>query len=139
MSDRFFLDTNIFAYMFDARAVQKAERARRLIKQAISTRKGIVSYQVVQEFFSLALRKFQPVMTVQEAEEYLTTFFQPLLVVQSIQTFEQAFRLHGRYRLSWYDSMIVAAALENECEILYTEDLQHGQHFGDLQIKNPFI
>ena len=56
MNDKFFLDTNIFAYMFDARASQKAEYARRLIKQAVSTRKGVVSQQVVQEFFNLAFR-----------------------------------------------------------------------------------
>ena len=139
MNDRFFLDTNIFAYMFDARAAQKAERARQLIKQAVSTRKGVVSQQVVQEFFSLALRKFQPAMTLPEAEDYLSTMFQPLLVVQSAQTFKEALQLHSRYRLPWYDALIVAAALESGCEVLYTEDFQHEQRFGELRVKNPFL
>ena len=139
MNDKFFLDTNIFAYMFDARAAQKAEKARRLIKQAVSTRKGVVSQQVVQEFFNLAFRKFQPAMTLAEAEEYLSTVFQPLLIVQSVQTYKEALQLHSRYRLPWYDSLIVAAARESGCEILYTEDFQHEQRFGDLRVKNPFL
>jgi predicted nucleic acid-binding protein len=139
MNDKFFLDTNIFAYMFDARAAQKAEKARRLIKQAVSTRKGVVSQQVVQEFFNLAFRKFQPAMTLAEAEEYLSTVFQPLLIVQSVQTYKEALQLHSRYRLPWYDSLIVAAARESGCEILYTEDFQHEQQFGELRVKNPFF
>ena len=139
MNDKFFLDTNIFVYMFDARAAEKAEKARRLIKQAVSTRKGVVSQQVVQEFFNLAFRKFQPAMTLAEAEDYLSTVFQPLLVVQSIQTYKEALQLQSRYRLPWYDSVIVAAAQERGCEILYTEDFQYEQRFGELQVKNPFL
>ncbi|HEX3154722.1 MAG TPA: PIN domain-containing protein [Candidatus Angelobacter sp.] len=139
MNDKFFLDTNIFAYLFDARAAQKAETARRLIKQAVSTRKGVVSQQVVQEFFSLAFRKFQPAMTVAEAEDFLSTVFQPLLVVQSVQTYKEALQLRSRYRLPWYDSVIVAAARESGCKILYTEDFQHEQRFGELRVKNPFL
>lgn len=139
MNDKFFLDTNIFVYMFDVSAAQKAEKARRLIKQAVSTRKGVVSQQVVQEFFNLAFRKFQPAMTLAEAEDYLSTVFQPLLVVQSVQTYKEALQLHSRYRLPWYDSVIVAAARESGCEILYTEDFQHEQRFGELRVKNPFL
>lgn len=139
MNDKFFLDTNIFAYMFDARAAQKAEQARRLIKQAVSTRKGVVSQQVVQEFFNLAFRKFQPAMTLAEAEDYLSTMFQPLLVVQSIQTYKEALQIHSRYRLPWYDSLIVAAARESGCKIFYSEDFQHEQRFGELRVKNPFL
>ena len=58
MSGRFFLDTNIFAYAFDAGAPAKAKRASQLIRQAADTGKGIVSYQVVQEFFNVAFRRF---------------------------------------------------------------------------------
>ncbi|HET9365535.1 MAG TPA: PIN domain-containing protein [Candidatus Angelobacter sp.] len=139
MSDRFFLDTNIFAYSFDRLAREKANRASRLISQAISTRKGVVSYQVVQEFFNLALNKFPQPISVLDAEQYLVAVFRPLLAVQSSQElFTKALHLRARNRLGWYDSLIVAAALESECKLLYTEDLQHGQRFGELQIYNPF-
>jgi predicted nucleic acid-binding protein len=139
MKDRFFLDTNIFAYSFDTSVASKVRRARELIVQGIGTRKGVVSYQVVQEFFNLALRKFAQPMTAGEAEQYLHAVFRPLLAVQSSQAlFSQALRLQERHRLSWYDSLIISAALESQCAILYTEDLQHGQRFEELQIKNPF-
>ena len=50
-----------------------------------------------------------------------------------------ALRLSDRYRLPWYDSLILAAAIEGQCSLLYSEDLQHGQRFEDLQVENPFL
>lgn len=139
MNGRFFLDTNIFAYCFDTRAAGKMRLANQLVLQGVTTRKGVISYQVVQEFFNVALRKFEEPMTVAEAEQYLTTVFRPLVSVQSSQAlFAQALLLSEKNHLSWYDSLIVAAALESQCTILYSEDLQDGRRFGDLQIKNPF-
>jgi predicted nucleic acid-binding protein len=140
MRDRFFLDTNIFAYSFDSGASAKQKRARDLIVHGIKTRKAVVSYQVVQEFFNLALRKFSRPMNVAEAEQYLQTVFQPLLAVQSSSTlFSHALRLEDKHHLSWYDSLIVAAAVESQCTILYSEDMHDGHRLGELQIKNPFL
>ncbi len=139
MSARFFLDTNIFVYSFDRSSAAKAQRAEKLIRQAVATRKGIVSYQVVQEFFNVALRRFARPMTVAEAEQYLGTVFRPLLAVQSSQALcSAALGLKDKYRLSWYDCLIVAAAMEGRSGVLYSEDFQHGQRFGDLQVENPF-
>lgn len=139
MNVRFFLDTNIFVYSFDRSSAVKAQCSTQLIRQAVATRKGIVSYQVVQEFFNVALRRFAKPMTVAEAEQYLGTVFRPLLVVQSSQAlYSEALRLKGKHRLSWYDSLIVASAIEAQCGVLYSEDLQHGQRFADLQVANPF-
>ena len=140
MNGRFFLDTNIFVYSFDTNAPVKARRAQGLIREAVATRKGFVSYQVVQEFFNVALRRFTQPMNVAEAEQYLASVFRPLIAVHSSQAlYGQALRVSGRYRLSWYDALIVAAAIEGESSVLYSEDLQHGQNFGELQIKNPFL
>ncbi len=140
MSDRFFLDTNIFAYSFDRSAVAKSRRAAQLIRTALKTQKGITSYQVVQEFFNVAFRRFTQPMKVDEAEQYLGTIFRPLLGIHSSQVlYLEALRLQSRRRLSWYDSLIVAAAIQAQCELLITEDLQHGQEFGDLRIENPFL
>lgn len=139
MSDRFFLDTNIFVYSFDSRSAAKAKVATQLIRRAVSTRKGLVSYQVVQEFFNVALRRFEQPMTPAEAEQYLSIMFRPLLTVQSSLTlYSQALALTGKHRLSWYDSLIVSAAMEGQCKILYSEDLQDGQYFGELRVVNPF-
>lgn len=140
MNDKFFLDTNIFAYSFDSAAPAKQKKARELILKGLTARKAVISYQVVQEFFNIALRKFSHPMTVSEAEHYLRTIFQPLLSVQSSYTlFSRALRLEEGHRLSWYDALIVAAAMENQCTILYSEDMHHGHRFGELQIKNPFL
>ena len=140
MSARFFLDTNIFVYSFDRSSDTKDRRAVQLIRQAVTTRKGIISYQVVQEFFNVALRRFAQPMTAPEAEQYLSAVFRPLLAIQSSPVLiSEALRLTARHRLSWYDSLIVAAATEGGCGVLYSEDLQHGQRFGDLRIENPFL
>jgi len=140
MSARFFLDTNIFAYTFDTKAPAKAKRAARLIRQAADTGEGIVSYQVVQEFFNVAFRRFSQPMNVAEAEQYLITVFRPMLAIHSSPAlYVEALRVTGKYRLPWYDSLIVAAALQAECGILYSEDFQHGRELEGLRIENPFV
>lgn len=139
MNARFFLDTNIFVYSFDRSSAAKNRRAAQLIRQAVATRKGIVSYQVVQEFFNVALRRFAQPMSVPEAEQYLSAVFRPLLAIQSSPALiSEALRLTAKHRLSWYDSLIVAAATEGGCGILYSEDLQHGMRFGEVRVENPF-
>ena len=139
MNDRFFLDTNIFVYSFDHGSASKARRATQLIRQAIDTGKGTVSYQVVQEFFNVALRRFAQPMTIGEAEQYLATVFRPLLTVQSSQAlYSEGLRLAAKHHLSWYDALIVAAAAEAGCALLYSENLQSERRFGNLRIENPF-
>jgi predicted nucleic acid-binding protein len=139
MSDRFFLDTNIFVYAFDGKAPAKAKKAAQLIRRAVDTGEGIVSYQVVQEFFNVALRRFSQPMTVAEAEQYLITVLRPLLAVHSSPAiYVEALRLVAKHRFAWYDSLIVAAALEGQCETLYSEDLQDGREIEGLRIENPF-
>ena len=73
------------------------------------------------------------------AQEYLNTTFRPLLAVHSSPALMvSALQVYAQHRLSWYDSLIVAAALEAGCSILYSEDMHHGQQFNDLKIENPF-
>jgi predicted nucleic acid-binding protein len=140
MSDRFFLDTNIFVYSFDRSAAAKARKSAQLIREALTTRKGVISYQVVEEFFNVALRRFSQPMQAADAEQYLSTVFRPLLGVHSSQAlYAEALHLHAQSRLSWYDSLIVSSAIQAQCDLLYTEDLQHGQRFGALQVRNPFL
>ena len=140
MSDRFFLDTNIFVYSFDQTAPTKAQTATALIRKAIATQKGIISFQVVQEFFNVALRRFAQPMKPADAEQYLATVFRPLLAIHSSQAlYSEALRLQSQASLSWYDSIIVSAAIQAQCDVLFSEDLQHGQRFGSLRVTNPFL
>ena len=140
MSGRFLLDTNIFVYTFDSTAPAKAAKAISLVKRAITTRIGVVSYQIVQEFFNVAIRRFESPMTAAEADQYLGSTFRPLLSVHSSPVlFSEALRLGSKFRLAWYDSLIVAAAIEAQCDILYSEDFQHGQRIESVTITNPFL
>jgi predicted nucleic acid-binding protein len=140
MSGRYFLDTNIFVYAFDASSPTKRERAIGLIRQAVATGTGVVSYQVVQEFFNVALRRFAQPMRTEEAQQYLATVLRPLVAVESSTILVQhALHLRSRYNLAWFDSLIVAAAIEARCEVLYTEDLHGGQSLEGVRIENPFL
>lgn len=140
MSGKYFLDTNVFVYALDKSSPAKMKVAQSLIRDAISSRAGVVSYQVVQEFFNVALCRFADVMRSDEAQQYLSTVFRPLLAVHSSTAlFAEALTLQQKARLSWYDSLIVAAAGEAGCSVLYSEDLQHGQKFSGLTVKNPFL
>jgi len=115
MSGRFFLDTNVFVYSFDAGSPRKAAQSAKLIKSAIEPRGGVVSYQVVQEFFNVALHRFAKPMSGAEAEPHLSTTFRPLLSVHSSPAlYGEALRIGARFRLAWYDSLIVASATASE-------------------------
>ena len=139
MNARFFLDTNVFVYQFDDRETKKAGAASQLIDRALLTRQGVVSYQVVQEFFSVAFTRFAKPLSPMVTEEYFSTVFKPLLAVHSSpRLFLEALRIFVQHQFSWYDSLIVAAAQQAGCSILYTEDMQHGRRMGDLTIENPF-
>jgi predicted nucleic acid-binding protein len=139
MRGRFFLDTNSFVYSFDASSPKKAAQARKLIRGTIETRGGIVIDQVVEEFFNVALRRFSKPMIGADAEQYLSTTFRPLLSVHSSQAlYGEALRIGTKFRLPWYDSLIVASVIEGQCKVLYSEDFQDGQQIGGVTISNPF-
>jgi predicted nucleic acid-binding protein len=140
MNDNFFLDTNVIVYSFDHSSPLKAEVADGLLRKALLTRKGAISYQVVQEFFNVARRRSPGQMRLEEAEHFLSTVLNPLCIVHSSPAlFRKALQLVDRFRLQWYDALIVAGAIEAKCGILYSEDFQNGQKFDDLEIRNPFL
>ena len=140
MKDRFFLDTNIFVYVFDTKAPGKAKAAAALVRHAVESGEGVISDQVVQEFLNVALRRFGRPFSAAEAEQYLLTVLKPLLAVESSPSlYLEALRILARYQFGWYDSLIVAAALEGGCAVLYTEDLQAGREIEGLRIRNPFV
>ena len=100
----------------------------------------MISYQVVQEFMNVSLRHFRATMTVTELELYFFKVLLPMMTVPSSSgLFLEGLRVQSATQIAWYDSLIVAAALQGGCKILYSEDLQHGRHFGDLVIENPFL
>jgi predicted nucleic acid-binding protein len=140
MSDNYFLDTNILVYSIDPLSPAKRQLARELVTHGTTTREGIISYQVVQEFVNVSIRKFQTVFSRSDLEDFLRGVLFPMMSVPSSPwLFLDALRLQDGDRLSWYDALVVTAALQARCKILYSEDLQHGRRFGDLVVANPFL
>lgn len=137
--DKYFLDTNVLVYSFDLLDPKKADIAEKLLTRALTSGLGVISYQVVQEFVNVALRKFANPMTATELERYFFRVLLPLMKVSSsAPLFLQALQIQSTSKAAWYDSLIIASALEGGCKVLYSEDLQHGQRFRDLVIENPF-
>lgn len=139
MSAEFFLDTNILVYSFDAAAPEKRETARALIRRALAGDSGVISTQVVQEFLNVALGKFVKPITTAEAQQYLETVLTPLCAVfPSMDLYKQALELREETRFAFYDCLILAAALEAGCSVLYSEDLQAGRQVRTVRVENPF-
>ncbi len=138
-AEKFFLDTNVFVYTFNSRAPSKRDRANELIAQALDTRRGIISYQVVQEFLNVATRKFTKPMSPSEAQLYLARILMPLCeVFPDSALYSQALSIRGEAQLSFYDSLVVSAAVTGGCGILWSEDLQHRRRIRTVEIRNPF-
>ena len=136
----FFLDTNVFVYSFDASDPEKQTMARDLIHDALRTQRGAISTQVIQEFLSVGQRKFAHPLTVSEAREYLRSVLVPLcLHYPSIAFYDRALMLREETGYSFYDSLVVTAAIEIGCTTVLSEDLQHGRKIGGVTIANPFI
>ena len=139
MADPFFLDTNVLVYTFDDTAPRKRDLARELTARALADGRGRISFQVVQEFLNVATRKFAVPLDEARAGEYLGTVLAPMCTVfASIPLYEHALRVQARWRLSWYDSLVVASAVESGAGILYSEDLQHGQRIESITVIDPF-
>lgn len=139
MSGRAFLDTNIFVYGYDERDPVKQSIADGLIRSLAIEGEAVISYQVIQEFFNIVMLKIPQKMPHADAQQYLLTTFKPLHIVPpSPALISDAIRIQERYRLSWYDSLIVAAAQHGGCKTLYSEDLQDGQQFETVTVRDPF-
>lgn len=140
MSDkRFFLDTNVLIYTFDQTAPQKQEIATKLLEDALDG-KGCISSQVIQEFLNVAMRRLNPPFATAQSQRYLEAVLFPLCeFYPNDGFFQRGLGIQERWRFSWYDSLIITAALECRCETLYSEDLQHKQKIEDLTIINPFV
>ncbi len=140
MKDKYFIDTNIFVYSFDKNEPTKKEKADQLIKTALLDNQGCISYQVIQEFINVATKKFARPLSVADCRIFIDKALSPLCqVFANIELYHRALDIMQRWEYSFYDSLIIAAAIQAECTILYSEDLKHLQKIQSLTIVNPFL
>ncbi len=133
-----FVDTNVLIYAEDRDAGERHQIARDLIVELWNTRTGVVSVQVLQEFFVNITRKPKKPLSAARALEIVKEYLTWEVVENSPALLLASIGLHQKAQLSFWDASVVQAALEADCSRLYTEDLNAGQRFGKLVLENPF-
>jgi len=138
MTAQTFVDTNVLVYARDGAQGRKHARAAEWMRHLWETRTGILSHQVLAEYYVTVTAKLKPGMPVEHARADVRALlaWQPVSTTPAV--LERAWELQDRHRLAWWDALIVASALGADCRTLLTEDLQHGQRFGDLEVRSPF-
>ena len=136
MSGREFIDTNVLIYADDVRNPQKRRRARVLIRDLMMNRRGVVSLQVLQEFFAAAIRKIG--LSSEHAMRRVVVYSRFDVVTLAPSDLLAAIDLHRIHRFSVWDSLVVRAALNANCTTLHTEGMSSGQRIESLAINNPF-
>jgi len=138
VSEPVFVDTNVLLYEWDGSDSAKQRRAIEWMRHLWDGRGGRLSFQVLAEFYRGATQKLRPTLPAPKAENYVRTFFAWRPVSIDEKVLDAAWRAQERYKLSWWDTLIVAAAQRADCRTLLSEDFQDGQRFGDLTVVNPF-
>ena len=136
MAAREFLDTNVLVYAHDDADDLKQARARDLIRRLMRERRGVVSVQVLQEFFAAATRKLH--MPGSVAREHASSYARFDVMTLSAPDVLAAIDLHRLHGFSIWDALIVRAALNGGCATLHTEDLQDGRAIDGVVVGNPF-
>ena len=136
--DKCFLDTNILVYAFDVSAGQKHEVAKRIVIDLWNTKDGILSTQVLQEFFVSVTKKIPKPMDAGLAREIVSDFLKWHIVVNDENSLLEAIDIHIRYNYSFWDSLLIQAAIRSGAVLLLTEDLTDSQEIKGISIKNPF-
>lgn len=139
MSDeRCFVDTNVLIYAYDNQAGTKQRRAQQRLSALWDSGAGVLSVQVLQEFFNNATRKLRDPLALAKAREVVRLYREWVVVPATPEQVLAATELMESYRLSFWDSMIVAAAEAADAVVLLSEDLSHGQTIAGLRVENPF-
>jgi predicted nucleic acid-binding protein len=138
MSGNVFVDTNILVYAHDRAAGVRHDVAAQVMDACWSSGTGRISVQVLNEFFVTVTRKLKPGMPPEKAWEHCSVLFAWNPMGLDVQVMEEGWRIYRRYKLSWWDALIVGTAILSRCEVLYSEDLVDGQLIDGVRIVNPF-
>jgi predicted nucleic acid-binding protein len=139
MGDKTFVDSNILVYAHDQAAGEKHRIAHDEIHRLWSNRSGVLSTQVLQETYVTLTQKTKPSLPLKKAKEIIIQYGFWEVVVPLKEDLFEAIDLQSKYKLSFWDTLIIQSALKADCTNLLSEDLQANQKIETLTIRNPFL
>ena len=134
-----FVDTNVLVYAYDRGAGPKHERALSLVEELWKEGNGVLSTQVLQEFYVNVRRKAKKPVSIEQARALIADYLSWDPIVNDGAMMLEAIDVEQRYQLSFWDSLILVAAQKGGASVLFSEDFNQGQKFGSVVIQNPFI
>lgn len=138
MSGKIFVDTNILLYARDRSEPKKQPIAANCLESLWRAKNGCVSVQVLNEFYVNATQKLTPGLTREEAWEDIEALAAWDPIPMDLRLITRGFALQSRYKLSYWDALIVAAAETGNCEEILSEDLSSQQTYAGIRVRNPF-
>jgi predicted nucleic acid-binding protein len=139
MSDRIFVDTNVLVYAHDLSAGDRHTKASAIIESLWEAETGVISTQVLQEFYVTVTRKIKNPLKPNEAREIIRNYIAWPVQTNDPETTIRASEIEEKNSLSFWDALIVAAALRLQAQKIVTEDLNHGQVIEGILVENPFV
>jgi predicted nucleic acid-binding protein len=139
MSDKYFVDTNILMYAHDMAAGAKHERAKALVEELWRKRSGVVSTQVLQELCVNLRRKARRPLHLKATREIIADYLAWEVVTNTGESILDALELQERYRISFWDALVLQAAEACGATLLYSENLSDGQSYGGVRVANPLL
>lgn len=133
-----FVDTNVLVYAHDRSAGAKHARAKALLAELWKSQTGCLSIQVLQEFYVTITRKVANPLSRQTASQIIADLSAWTVHSPNAQNVLEAIHLQDRYDVSFWDAMILTSAAQLGCRTVWSEDMSSGQHYGEVQVVNPF-
>jgi predicted nucleic acid-binding protein len=138
MPAKIFVDSNVLIYAFDASEGPKRHKADATLAELWAHDSGVLSVQVLQEFYNNVTRKIRQPLAKSEAQDVVEEYA-VWCASRNVQVVQAAFLIEAETRFSFWDSLIVASAQASGADRILSEDMQHGQVVGGVEIVNPFL
>jgi predicted nucleic acid-binding protein len=139
MTAKVFVDTNVLVYCRDASEPDKQARALAWMAALWDKRSGRLGFQVLQEFYVTVTAKLDPGLPPELARLSVRNLLAWNPIAVDARVMDEAWRLQDRFRIQWWDALILAAALVADCRYLLSEDFQEGMEMGGIKVVNPFM
>jgi predicted nucleic acid-binding protein len=136
---RVFVDTNLWVYRLDQREPEKSLHISHWLRTVAISHHIVLSTQVMVELRAVLTRKLKPPISHEDTRMVLNSLAAFEVIATDAAMILDAHELAQKEQLSWLDALIVEAAIRSGCDLLFSEDLNHGRKFGRLTVRNPFL